>query len=62
MTEITLRKPAIRWLFGGIGFHNSEATMLGIMSDDFKNQRVLKSFREISRHRNEVLDGRNVRW
>ena len=48
MANIKITKPAHRWLFGGIGFHNSEATMSGIMSDDFKNQVVLKCFREIS--------------
>lgn len=48
MTDITLKKYEMRWLFGGIGFHNSEATMLGIMSDEFRDQRVLKTFREIS--------------
>ena len=40
-----------------IGFRNSEATMLGIMSDDFKKQRVLKSFREISTTYSRVFTG-----
>jgi hypothetical protein len=44
-TTIKLLKPDQRWLFGGLGFHNSEATMSGIMSEDFKNQVVLKCFR-----------------
>lgn len=48
MSKVILTKPAHRWLFGGLGFHNSEATMYGIMKDDFKNQVVLKCFREIS--------------
>ncbi len=46
--EITLGKPAMRWLWGGFGFHNSEATMTPLMTDEFRDQRVLKSFREIS--------------
>ena len=46
--EIVFSKQALRWLWGGLGFHNSEATMLGIMSDEFRDERALKSFREIS--------------
>lgn len=48
MTHIKLTKPMRRWLFGGIGFHNSEATMLPLMSEQFRDERVYKSFREIS--------------
>lgn len=47
MQKITITKPYRRWLFGGIGFHNSEATMTPIMSEKFLNERVLKTFREI---------------
>ena len=46
--QIRLEKPAMRWLWGGFGFHNSEATMTPLMTDEFRDQRVLKSFREIS--------------
>ena len=45
---IEFQKPAMRWLWGGFGFHNSEATMTPIMSEEFRDQRVLKTFREIS--------------
>ena len=45
---IRLEKPAMRWLWGGFGFHNSEATMTPMMTEEFRDQRVLKSFREIS--------------
>ena len=45
---IVFTKPSQRWLWGGFGFHNSEATMTPIMSDEFRDQRVLKTFREIS--------------
>ena len=55
--EIKLTKPAHRWLFGGIGFHNSEATMTGIMNEDFKNQVVLKCFREVSPTYSRVFTG-----
>ena len=48
MAKIAFSKPRLRWLFGGVGFHNSEASMTPIMSDRFKNQVVLKTFNEIS--------------
>lgn len=32
VSEIALAKPAMRWLWGGFGFHNSEATMTPMMS------------------------------
>lgn len=48
MSSVRITKPVRRWLFGGIGFHNSEATMLPMMSEKFKNEKVLKCFREIS--------------
>ncbi len=48
MSKITITKPALRWLFGGIGFHNSEATMGALMSDTYKNQIAVKTFNEIS--------------
>ena len=47
-SRVTFIKPKMRWLWGGFGFHNSEATMTPIMSDEFRDQRVLKTFREIS--------------
>ena len=47
-SEVTLEKPAMRWLWGGFGFHNSEATMTPMMSEEFRDQRVLKTFREIA--------------
>ena len=56
-TSIKLLKPDLRWLFGGIGFHNSEATMFGMMNDNFKNQVVLKCFREISPTYSRVFTG-----
>ena len=47
-SRVTFIKPKMRWLWGGFGFHNSEATMTPLMSDEFRDQRVLKTFREIS--------------
>ena len=54
---ISLTKPTLRWLFGGVGFHNSEATMTPIMSKKFKEQVVLKVFREISPTYSRVFAG-----
>jgi len=47
-SNITLAKPYFRWLFGGFGFQHSEASLTALMTDDFRDQRVLKSFAEIS--------------
>ena len=54
---IKLLKPEQRWLFGGIGFHNSEASMYGIMNEEFKNQVVLKCFREVSPTYSRIFSG-----
>lgn len=48
MSIIKLSKPPYRWLFGGVGFHNSEATMLKIMPQKFRDEIAVKTFREIS--------------
>ena len=32
VSEVALAKPRMRWLWGGFGFHNSEATMTPMMS------------------------------
>lgn len=45
---VTVEKPYFRWLFNGFGFQNSEANFLRVMPDDFRDQRVLKTFRELS--------------
>ena len=47
-SRIVFTKPSQRWLWGGFGFHNSEATMTSLMSDEFRDQYALKSFMEIS--------------
>ena len=57
MSKICFKKPLRRWLFGGIGFHNSEATMTPMMTEKFKNERVLKCFREISPTFSRVFAG-----
>ncbi len=57
MSNLKITKPFRRWLFGGIGFHNSEATMTPMMSEKFKNERVIKTFREISPTFSRVFAG-----
>ncbi len=57
MSNIKIIKNYRRWLFGGIGFHNSEATMTPLMNDKFYNERVLKVFREISPTFSRVFAG-----
>ena len=57
MTEIKFTKPMQRWLFGGIGFHNSEATMTSVMNEKFMNEHVLKTFGEISPTFSRVFGG-----
>ena len=56
-SRIDFTKPAMRWLWGGFGFHNSEATMTPLMSEEFRDQRVLKTFREISPTYSRVFAG-----
>lgn len=56
-SEIALTKPVFRWLWGGFGFHNSESSMTGIMSDEFRDERVYKTFREISPTYSRVFAG-----
>lgn len=46
--DITVSKPYFRWLFNGFGFQHSEASFLRIMNDELRDQRVLKTFRELS--------------
>ena len=57
MSKITIKKPHLRWLFGGFGFHNSEATMTALMSEKVKNEIIVKSFREVSPTFSRVFAG-----
>ena len=46
--DITLKRPYSRWLFGGLGFQNSEANLVSLMTDESRDQFALKTFMEIS--------------
>ena len=48
VADVTIVKPYFRWLFGGFGFQHSEANFLSLMPGDFRDQRVLKTFAELS--------------
>ena len=56
-SEISFSKPPLRWLWGGFGFHNAETAMTGLMTDEFRNERVLKSFLEIEPTYSRVFAG-----
>lgn len=46
--DMTVEKPYFRWLFNGFGFQHSEANFIALMPDCFRDQRVLKTFAELS--------------
>ena len=54
---VTVEKPYFRWLFGGFGFQHSEANLESLMTDEFRDQRVLKSFAELSPSFGRVYTG-----
>lgn len=45
--DVTITKPYFRWLFGGFGFQHPESNFEALMTDEFRDQRVLKTFEEI---------------
>lgn len=55
--KIRFEKPYYRWLFGGMGFHNSEATMTPLATEEFMNQCILKTFHEIRPSFSRVFGG-----
>ena len=44
---VTVSEPAVPRTFEGFGFQHSEASMTALMSDEFRDERALKSFAEI---------------
>lgn len=55
--EVTVTKPYFRWLFGGFGFQHPEANFEALMSDEFRFQRELKTFSELSPSFGRVYTG-----
>ena len=47
MSEVTLSSPQLKWLFGGFGFQNAEAQLGALMTDEFRDERAIKCFREL---------------
>ena len=46
-SEISVTKPYVRWLWGGFGWQHCEATLASHMSDEFRDERAVKSFLEL---------------
>ena len=46
--DVVIERPALKWLFGGFGFQNAEAQLVPLMTDEFRDERAIKSFRELS--------------
>lgn len=57
MSKINIKNAEAKWLFGGVGFHNSEATMTPLMSEKQKNEIIFKTFKEISPTYSRVFAG-----
>ena len=47
MADIKITRPDFPMLFGGLGFHNSEALFYGIMEKEHFDQKIGKCYREI---------------
>jgi len=56
-SRITFSKPPLRWLWGGFGFHNAEASMSAMMTDEFRDERAVKTFLEIGPSYSRVFAG-----
>lgn len=57
MSFVKFEKPYYRWLFGGMGFHNSEITMTPLIPERLMNERILKTFHEIRPSFSRVFGG-----
>ena len=58
-TDIAVERPQIPWLFGGFGFQNAEARLTPLMTESFRDERAVKSFRELSPSFSRVYVGMN---
>lgn len=54
---IEFTKPQFRWLWGGFGFHNAEASMTAMMTPEFRDQRAAKTLMEIGPTYSRVFAG-----
>ena len=56
--RVRIVRPDLKWLFGGFGFQNAEAQLTPLMTEEFRNERAVKSFRELSPSFSRVYVGR----
>ena len=56
--EVVIERPDIKWLFGGFGFQNAEAQLTPLMTDEFRDERAVKAFRELAPSFSRVYVGR----
>lgn len=57
-TVVAIERPQMPWLFAGFGFQNAEAQLTPLMTDEFRDERAVKSFRELSPSFSRVYVGR----
>lgn len=57
ISRIEFFEPPLRWLWGGFGYHNAEASMTAMMTDEFRDERAVKSFREMAPTYSRVFAG-----
>ena len=58
VVDVAVERPDIRWLFGGFGFQNAEAQLTPLMTESFRNERAVKSFRELAPSFSRLYVGR----
>lgn len=56
--DIAIERPELPVLFGGFGFQNAEAQLTPLMTDEFRDERAVKSFRELAPSFSRVYVGR----
>ena len=55
--DVTIVNPRLKWLFGGFGFQNAESRLTALMSDEFRDERAIKCFRELAPSYSRVYVG-----
>ena len=57
-TVVAIERPQMPWLFAGFGFQNAEAQLTPLMTETFRDERAVKSFRELAPSFSRVYVGR----
>lgn len=55
--DVTIVNPQLKWLFGGFGFQNAESRLTALMSEEFRDERAVKCFRELAPSYSRVYVG-----